>query len=417
MTGAHSENQSGAIPPERQLPAPAPDRKLSIPEKRLAGSLECMNCGTRLQGPFCHYCGQPDKNFMRFFPVLMRELLEDFLDFDSRFMRTIKPLLFRPGKLTRDYLDGRRFRYVPPLRLYFFSSIAFFFVLALLAGDQTAITFDEEGETAEGIVFEMKSGAEETPELDKALERIDPEAAKEVREAIRKANEARQSKAQRSAGIETADETADETTDEATDEAADGADDDAGGVNFTVAGKPWDRETNPMVVPLAPDWVNDWVNAEIEESPQKGKEISENPNLFVDKIFEVTPATMFVLLPIVALLLKFWYLFARKYYVEHLIYALHVHSFIFVVALIMILLGSLAGWLEPGDEGRVTAVTNGITTALSAWIPIYLLISLKRVYRQGWLMTVGKYFAVGISYSILLGFATAFVALLSFVLI
>ena len=62
-------------------PEIAPNKGLTISAKRLAGSIDCTNCGTVLQGPFCHYCGQPDKSMLRFFPVLMRELLEDFLDF------------------------------------------------------------------------------------------------------------------------------------------------------------------------------------------------------------------------------------------------------------------------------------------------------------------------------------------------
>ena len=133
------------------LPVTTPDPSLTLEPRRLSGSADCLNCGTTLQGPFCHYCGQPDKNLLRFFPVLLRELMEDFLDFDSRFMRTMKPLLFRPGKLTRDYLDGRRFRYTPPLRLYIFSSIACFFMAALLATD--GIVVDINGEEGEEAVF------------------------------------------------------------------------------------------------------------------------------------------------------------------------------------------------------------------------------------------------------------------------
>ena len=53
-----SPQDSPEIPPERQLPAPAPNTKLTIPAKRLADSGHCLNCGTQLQGPFCHYCGQ-----------------------------------------------------------------------------------------------------------------------------------------------------------------------------------------------------------------------------------------------------------------------------------------------------------------------------------------------------------------------
>ena len=114
-----------------QALAPAPEKNLTLAAKKLAGSVRCLNRGTELKGPFCYYCGQPDKNFMRFFPALLRDLLDDLLDLDSRFMRTLKPLMLKPGRLTRDYMDGRRFRYTPPMRLYIFSSIAFFLLISL----------------------------------------------------------------------------------------------------------------------------------------------------------------------------------------------------------------------------------------------------------------------------------------------
>jgi len=353
------------------------NKALTISAKRLAGSSCCMNCGMDLQGPFCHFCGQPDKNFMRFFPVLMRELLEDFLDFDSRFMRTIKPLLFKPGKLTRDYLDGKRFRYVPPLRLYIFSSITFFFLAAILAGNSIQISSDadDEGIATSGIQI----NAEDQEKLNQALEKLDPELAAEIESGIKE------------------------------------IEDDDDSIQFND--EPWDRETNPLIVPFLPDWINDWINDEIAESPQKGEEIEANPNLITDKIFELLPATMFVLLPIVALLFKFWYLFAKKYYVEHLIFALHNHSFVFVILLLMILLNSFAGWRDPTEEGAWTSAATFINVVLGAWIPVYMLVSLKRVYQQGWALTILKYCCIGLSYLSLLLMATAFVAIASFVLI
>jgi len=354
------------------------NKALTISSKRLAGSTCCMNCGTELQGPFCHYCGQPDKNFMRFFPVLMRELLEDFLDFDSRFMRTIKPLLFRPGRLTRDYLDGKRFRYVPPLRLYIFSSLVFFFLAAIITSNSIHISteIDDEGETISSIQI----NTEDEEKLNQALEKLDPELAAEVESGIREIEE---------------------------------GDDD----HIQFNDEPWDRETNPLIIPLLPDWVNDWINGEIAESPQKGKEIEANPNLITDKIFELLPATMFVLLPIVALLLKFWYLFAKKYYVEHLIFALHNHSFAFVILLIIMLANTFAGWRDPAETGAVTAAANAMTAALAIWVPVYMLLSLKRVYQQGWALTFIKYSCIGITYLTLLLLATTFVAIVSFVLL
>jgi hypothetical protein len=372
-----------------QLPVAVPDQKLTIEAGRLAGSALCLNCGTALQGPFCHYCGQPDKNLVRFFPALLREMLEDFVDFDSRFMRTIKPLLFRPGKLTRDYLDGRRFRYVPPLRLYIFSSLMLFFLVAVFAVDTIQFASDVDGEER-GIRIQLDDT--ERQELDEALKELDkvqPGLADRVSEEIDQA--AREE-----------DATAGQTPPE---------------VDFEVNGKPWDPETNPVDLAWMPGWVNRWINREIGESPEKGRAIEANPNLMSDKVLDVLPGTMFVLLPIVALLFKFWYLFARRYYVEHLIFALHIHAFIFVTFIVMIILGTIAEWREPDGAGVLTTGSGWIRTALFSWIPVYLLLSLKKVYGQGWGLTLGKYFAIGISYLVLLGFATVFVAALSFVLL
>ena len=126
---------------------------------------------------------------------------------------------------------------------------------------------------------------------------------------------------------------------------------------------------------------------------------------------------MFVLLPIVALLFKFWYLFAKKYYIEHLIFALHNHSFLFIMVLIAMLLNATASWAEPAGEGNITQAVTWANVAIWVWIPVYFLVSLKRVYQQGWGMTIAKYSAIGLCYVLLLSFATAFVALLSFVLL
>ena len=398
MTSSEGPQDSPEIPPERQLPASVPDRKLTIPAGRLAGSNQCLNCGTTLQGPFCHFCGQPDKNLMRFFPALLREMLEDFMDFDSRFVRTLKPLLFRPGKLTRDYLDGRRFRYVPPLRLYIFSSLAFFFLAALLTSNAIDVKMALDGDEP-GLRIQLDEDGQK--DLDAAmaeLAKVNPEAAERATRQIEQA----QSDARVTAESAPEDATEPEFPDTP---------------DFNFNGEPWDRETNPLVLAWLPGWANNRINDEIADSPRKGREIAENPNLITDKMFDVLPATMFVLLPLVALLFKFWYLFSKKYYVEHLIFALHNHAFIFTLAVILLLAGALAAWREPSGEGLLTSVSEFLQFVAWTWIPIYLLISLKRVYAQGWGMTVLKYSAIGISYLVLLTFTTVVVAVTSFVLL
>ena len=391
------------------LQADDPGKSLTIPAKRLAGSDRCLNCGTHLKGPFCYYCGQPDKNFMRFFPVLLREFLEDFLELDSRFTRTMKPLLFLPGKLTRDYLDGKRFRYTPPIRLYIFSSMAFFILASMLAGGAISIDGQDLSDSRIGPVMSITTADPEKQEkIKEALDQLDPELAETIDQVIKESTEISDSQPDDETEVDG------ESHSFIVNLAKEVEDDDD---EININGEPWDKETNPLIIPLMPDFVNDWVNDEIEESPQKGKEIEANPNLIIDKVFEVLPVTMFILLPLVALLLKFWYMFAGKYYIEHLILALHNHSFLFVIFLLSMVLNSLAGWRDPNEEGWITSAVNIFNVTMAVWIPIYFLLSLKRVYRQGWTMTVAKYLVISLSYLILLALATSVAAVSSFVLL
>jgi len=373
--------------PETQTLAVVGDPTLSLAAKKLAGSINCLNCGTDLKGPFCYFCGQPDRNFMRFFPALIRDLMEDLLDLDSRFMRTLKPLLFKPGRLTRNYMNGRRFRYAPPMRLYIFSSIVFFLLATFLSSDAISINGIED----ENGIVHLSTGIteEEQKLLKQTLGSLPVDAQKQIE--------------------------IDKVIAESENVDPDKPLFDTNELSFND--EPWNRETNPVDIKWLPDWVNDRINDEIEGSPQKAEQINDNPNLIVDKVFDILPATMFVLLPIVALIFKFWYLFAKRYYVEHLIFSLHNHSFLFV-SLTLILLANVADTLLT-KYGYASAAsgTGWFITIIAIWIPVYMLISLRVVFQQGWLLTIGKFAVIGLSYVTLLTLVTTGVAITSFVLL
>ena len=94
----------------------------------------CENCGAMLTGPFCSQCGQhhhehPVHSLRHF----LQEATEDLTHADSRLWLTLRALLFRPGLLTREFLGGRRARYLPPVRLYLVVSLLFFIVAELAA--------------------------------------------------------------------------------------------------------------------------------------------------------------------------------------------------------------------------------------------------------------------------------------------
>ena len=89
----------------------------------------CSNCLTTVQGAFCAHCGQKHHAVLRHFSQVIGEFFNDILNFDTKLLNTMKPLLLSPGFLSREYFEGRRARYVSPLKLYFFLSIVAFFLI------------------------------------------------------------------------------------------------------------------------------------------------------------------------------------------------------------------------------------------------------------------------------------------------
>ena len=87
----------------------------------------CPNCATRLAGPWCYNCGQKGEKYDRSIWRLMGEALEGLTHFDGRFWTTGPRLIFRPGKLTHDYLNGHRAAQLPPFRIFLIVLLVVFF--------------------------------------------------------------------------------------------------------------------------------------------------------------------------------------------------------------------------------------------------------------------------------------------------
>ena len=94
--------------------------------------LSCANCGAVVAGPFCSGCGQRTDTHAHSLGHFLSEATEVLTHADSRVWGTLRPLLLRPGFLTREYFAGRRARYLQPFRLYLILSVLFFVVAALL---------------------------------------------------------------------------------------------------------------------------------------------------------------------------------------------------------------------------------------------------------------------------------------------
>lgn len=102
---------------------------------------ECENCGYIVDIAYCSRCGQKNTETRQSFGYFIIHFIEDFTHYDGAFWKTIKYLLFRPARLTIEYLQGYRQRYVPPVKLYIFISFACFLIIAgmLSASDDEAI--------------------------------------------------------------------------------------------------------------------------------------------------------------------------------------------------------------------------------------------------------------------------------------
>ncbi|WP_426114053.1 DUF3667 domain-containing protein [Massilia sp. PWRC2] len=89
----------------------------------------CANCDARLSGPYCQRCGQ-SAHLHHSLLHLGEEFLHGLLHFDAKAWRTLPLLVFQPGRLTRNYIDGKRTRYVSPLALFLFMVFLMFFVVS-----------------------------------------------------------------------------------------------------------------------------------------------------------------------------------------------------------------------------------------------------------------------------------------------
>mgnify|MGYP001583758405 CR=1 FL=1 len=102
------------------------------PQKNIK-DLECLNCGQPMNGHenFCSFCGQKNTTKKLSFTVFINNLFSGFFSYDSRFWRTFIPLLFKPGKVSKEYIQGKRVKFVNPFQLYLNVSIIFFIILGV----------------------------------------------------------------------------------------------------------------------------------------------------------------------------------------------------------------------------------------------------------------------------------------------
>jgi len=377
----------------------------------------CSNCKAQLNGPYCAQCGQDSESTIKYFWLVMLHLLDDIFSFDSRASRTLWPLLTRPGFLTNEYILGRRVFYVPPLRLYLFISIIFFISLKFFAVSENAsiinIRIDENTipqVTTHIGELEQKRDLLLTKELQnqqlqsEALQLLEQDLEKYKRYKTDLASEG--NKIGKAIIVELVNLEHEQFNLGKPLLASDqerysnltlqlGKVRNGEKVNLLSIGSNSDGTFSlPILSAQKNAMLNDVVN-QLEEKASKVLEGDTGPLL--EQIINTLPQLMFLLLPLFAGLLKITYLLSKRLYMEHLTVALHSHSFVFITVLLLEFIDMMQDQVSASWQWTGTGL-HVVSIFFLAWIPVYLFIMQKRVYKQGYIVTVVKYAVVGIAY-------------------
>jgi len=131
-------------------------------------------------------------------------------------------------------------------------------------------------------------------------------------------------------------------------------------------------------------------------------------DLFLKALIANLAPMVLCCIPLFSLVLKILYVFKKRFYIEHLVFALHTHAFVFLSALLIIGIGFLLHWEAPAPFTPIVCTFLGIT------VLIQLLVAIRKVYRQNWLATLFKFALGTVIYAVMLAiafFITAFVTL------
>ncbi len=340
----------------------------------------CENCGAPLAGRYCAQCGQAAIDYRRSFRHVIVDVLDSFLNWDSKFFATIGWLIVRPWHLTNEFLAGRRVRYLHPLRLYLLASILFFFAVTHWAKsihlDPDKLSSQDRAE----IATELKNDEDLPPaaraKIQKALKLESPPPEPGKTEEVVKEKPPSPAPQDKTEVPNKQDETK------------------QGDFGPLQLGP--EKPSTPFET---------WIEAQAKE---KIGEHGSKAQLFLMTVISNLPYMMLCCIPLFAFVLKILYIRRGVFYIDHLIYALHIHTFAYVGIILIGLITMVLNRTAPGP------VAGSIIGLLWFAFAVQIFLSIRRVYRQGWFFSIFKFFVGGFVYLIVLctGLVATFLATL-----
>lgn len=387
----------------------------------------CENCGSVLQGHYCHVCGQHAHSPLRNLAHAVEEVFESFWHLDGRIFRTVRDL-FVPGRVAAGYLAGHRVRYVAPLRLFVIISLLTFFIGKVVLHIDKDAVFDSTGapsapfeldadpapQTGTGAAAGTAAPASSPATLAEAaaapkrdLTTIDAVIADRNRQLGEFKREALESdggwlltplSGTVQSGIDDGARSrmrklgASEAEIDLAMARADLELEKAEAASKTAAAAVDDADAG---------WISRWMKKRGDRFMRNSEAMRENPDEFIRLFLGAVPGGLFLLVPLFALFLKVMYLGSGRGYLEHLVVALYSHAFLLASLLVLFVLSGLTG-LAPAASTWPEVVTGIVAFGLFFSVPAYLLVMQKRVYGQRWWVTVVKFLVIGNVYTVLL---------------
>ncbi|MCY1721658.1 DUF3667 domain-containing protein [Prolixibacteraceae bacterium Z1-6] len=337
----------------------------------LPENIVCANCETQFDGHFCPNCGQSIKEYDKPINFVIYNFLGDLFAFDTRFFKTILALLFKPGFLSKEYIAGRRVRYAPPFRIFVFVSFVLFLLLQIYTNRGLTSVLDTDFN--DGIV---KLDSNSVAAADSVYTRMRTEMD--------------------STEVHTADSLLTKLgvkTKRAGVTGKLGPESDIGtGIDIgALVGNT--RNTNELLNKVINTLEED---LKTEEDPdkrarlQKFIRICRSPVQANAKILQYISYAFFLLLPILAIILKMVYIRRNQNYIRHLVFSIHIHAFIFVVLTLVV------GLMMVSSGG-----SQAIVFGLLLLVPVYFIIAMKKFYGQTVGKTIVKALLVSFTYNII----------------
>ena len=339
-----------------------------------------------MEGKFCHNCGQENLQMKESFGHMITHAVSDYFHFDDQFFSTLKPLLFKPGKLTVEYLAGHRASYLHPVKMYIFISLIFFLLFFKNSkhdADQVKHTSKSEQirrDSAKKAVDNAVNAsadlnAQQKKEVADNIKAFLPEAAaKEMSANIKKDSARVKARKEDDEGGFTI--YADDTNEFKTYEAY------LANQNKLPAGKR-NSSLEQYMIKKNYDWKKQGKNAK---------------DILIEGLKHNVPKMMFLLLPMFALILKLAFWNNRKLYVEHIIYTIHLHCFLFL----FLTLTMLIKMIFPENWDAADDLIGSLATLTIIW---YIYRSLRTVYNRSRWRTVSKMAGVSIMYTLVFTFS------------